>query len=152
MKTLSVKINSILEKMKDFPLLIIRLILAYGLYTPAMNKWADIQAIADWFAGLGLPAPLFQAYLAAVTEIAGVVLLTLGLGTRFISLPLMVTMLVAIKTVHWENGFDASNNGFEIPLYYLILLFTLLVYGSGKLSLDYLISKRRIKKESLVTS
>lgn len=152
MKTFHLKINSILKKIEGFPLLIIRLILAYGLYTPAMNKWADIHAIADWFLGLGLPAPLFQAYLAAGTEISGVVLLTLGLGTRFISLPLMITMLVAIKTVHWENGFDASNNGFEIPLYYLILLFTLLVYGSGKLSLDYLISKRRAKKESLPIS
>ena len=52
-------------------------------------------------------------------------------------------MVVAIVTVHLGHGFEAGNNGFEIPLYYLIMLFTLLVYGSGKYSLDYLLSKNK---------
>jgi hypothetical protein len=51
-------------------------------------------------------------------------------------------MIVAIKTVHWANGFDAGNNGFEIPLYYLIMLLTLMVFGSGKISLDNFINNR----------
>lgn len=148
MKTLTDRINSLTDKLKDLSLLMIRIILAYGLYTPAMNKWADIEAIGAWFAELGLPAPLAQAYLAASSELAGVVLLSLGFMVRFISVPLMVTMCVAIKTVHLENGFDASNNGFEIPLYYLILLFTLFVYGSGRLSLDFAV-KQLMKKKKL---
>jgi len=45
-------------------------------------------------------------------------------------------MLVAIKTVHWANGFEAGNNGFEIPLYYLLMLFVLFVYGGRRFSLD----------------
>ena len=141
MKTLTDRISFLTDKLKDLPLLMIRIILAYGLYTPAMNKWADIEAIGAWFAELGLPAPLAQAYLAASIELAGVVLLSLGFAVRFISVPLMVTMCVAIKTVHLENGFDASNNGFEIPLYYLILLFTLFVYGGGRLSLDFAVKQ-----------
>jgi putative oxidoreductase len=74
----------------------------------------------------------------------GVFLLILGLGTRFISIPLMVTMLVAIKTVHWQNGFPAGDNGWEIPFYYLLMLFVLLAFGSGKISVDFLI--KRLKK------
>lgn len=148
MKKLIQTFNTTIDKLSDLPLLFLRLILAYGFYTPAMNKWQDIHAIGDWFASLGVPVPQFQAYLAASTEIAGVVLLILGLGTRYIAVPLMITMLVAIKTVHWENGFDASENGYEIPLYYLLMLFTLFVYGSGKLSVDYLITRFRKKQRA----
>lgn len=45
--------------------------------------------------------------LAAGTEFFGAILLILGLFTRLISIPLMVTMLVAAFTVHWQNGWLA---------------------------------------------
>ncbi|MCD4736790.1 MAG: DoxX family protein [Bacteroidales bacterium] len=132
-----------LNNLKDIPPLLFRLVLAYGFYTPAMMKWQNISGIAEWFAGMGIPMPLLNAYLAASTEFLAVILLPLGLGTRIIAVPLMITMLVAIKTVHMANGFEAGDNGFEIPLYYLLLLFGLFVYGSGKISLDYLVGRRR---------
>ncbi|SDW39123.1 putative oxidoreductase [Hydrobacter penzbergensis] len=131
-----------LEKSAAVPLLLLRLVLAYGFYGPAKMKWKDINSVIDWFGSIGIPAPVFNAYLAAGTEMLGVVLLVLGLGTRLIAIPLVITMLVAIKTVHWTNGFEAADNGFEIPLYYTIMLLTLLVYGPGKWSVDYLIRRR----------
>lgn len=130
-----------LEKLNSLPLLLIRLVLAVGFFTPAKMKWADINSIAEWFGSMHIPAPLLNAYLAAGTEAAGVVLLVLGLGTRLISIPLIITMLVAIKTVHWSNGFEAGENGFEIPLYYIIMLLTLLIAGPGKWSVDALIRR-----------
>jgi len=132
-----------LNQLKDLPLLLFRLILAYGFYDPAIKKWSDIGAITQWFDSMGLPLPGLNAYLAASAEALGVVLLALGLGTRIISIPLMITMLVAIFTVHIGNGFAAGDNGIEIPLYYLLMLVALLIYGSGKLSLDSLIARRR---------
>lgn len=131
-----------LEKSAAVPLLLLRLVLAYGFYGPAKMKWKDINSVIDWFGSIGIPAPVFNAYLAAGTEMLGVVLLVLGLSTRLIAIPLVITMLVAIKTVHWANGFEAADNGFEIPLYYTIMLLTLLVYGPGKWSVDYLIRRR----------
>ncbi len=135
-----------LSRLKDLPLLFIRLALAYGFYSPAMAKLNDVGAIAEWFETLGMPAPLLNAYLATYTEVAGVILLTLGLATRFITLPLIVTMIVAIKTIHWQNGFNASDNGFEIPLYYTVMLITLLIYGAGKISIDGMFARRLNKK------
>jgi putative oxidoreductase len=129
--------------LKDLSPLFFRLVLAYGFYEPAMNKLADVNAIGEWFKQMELPAPLFQAWLATLTECAGVLLLTLGLGTRIISIPLIITMLVAIKTVHWQNGFAAGNNGFEIPFYYIIMLLSLVFTGSGKISVDYLIYRKK---------
>lgn len=117
-------------------LLSIRIVLAYGFYSTAIMKWQNISGVAEWFGSLGIPMPTLNAYLAASTESAGVVLLTLGLATRLISIPLIVVMIVAIVTVHWANGFEAGNNGYEIPLYYLLMLLTLLVKGAGKISLD----------------
>lgn len=136
------RLQVLLKKIEFLPLLLIRFILAYGFYSPAKMKWSDINAIGEWFGSIGIPAPNLNAYLAASTEALGVLLLILGLGTRLISIPLMVTMVVAIVTVHLENGFEAGQNGFEIPLYYLIMLFTVLVFGPGKASLDEWIEKR----------
>jgi putative oxidoreductase len=138
-----------LEKLKDIPLLFIRLALAYGFYGPAKMKWSDMNSIIEWFKGMNVPAPALNAYLAATTEAAGVVLLVLGLGTRIVSIPLIVIMLVAIKTVHWSNGFEAGENGFEIPLYYLIMLLLLLIYGPGRISLDKLINRKFSKGQQV---
>src|SRR3989339_929235 len=134
--------EKLLNRFKNLPLLLFRLILAYGFYTTAVAKWSNIGNVAEWFGSLGIPMPVFNAYLAASTEAAGVVLLTLGLATRFISIPLMITMIVAIVTVHLPNGFEAGNNGFEIPLYYFMMLFMLLINGAGRISVDNYLSKK----------
>jgi len=115
-----------------------RIAVAYGFYEPAMMKWNDINAVAEWFGSMGIPFPTLNAYMAASTETAGVVLLILGLFTRFISIPLMVIMIVAIFTVHLSNGFAAGVNGFEIPLYYLLFLLMFFSQGAGRFSLDHL--------------
>lgn len=134
-----------LKKQQWLPLFGLRLALAYGFYGPAKLKLADIPAIASWFEEIGIPFPHVNAYLATGTEVLGVILLALGLGTRLIAIPLIVTMLVAIATVHWANGFEAGNNGFEIPLYYILMLLVLLFFGAGKFSVDGLLASRRKK-------
>lgn len=128
---------------KDVLLLSIRIVLAYGFYHPAVKKLNNPSDIAEWFTSLGIPLPTLNAYLAMSTELLGVVLLTLGLFTRYISIPLIFTMIVAITFVHLGNGFEAGKNGFEIPLYYILMLSTLIVYGSGKFSIDFLIQKQK---------
>jgi putative oxidoreductase len=142
MITIYKRIVGFLNYGKDVSLLLLRLVLAYGFWEPAKTKWSDIHSVAEWFGSLGIPAPTLQAYLAASTEMAGVFLLTLGLGTRLICFPLIITMIVAIKTVHWENGFPAGDNGYEIPLYFMLMLFTLMSFGAGKLSIDNFLKKR----------
>lgn len=132
---------SIAEKASSLSLLLLRLILAYGFWEPAKTKWTDINSVAEWFESIGIFAPRLNAYLSASIEMAGVFLLLFGLGTRIIALPLIIVMIVAIKTVHWQYGFPASENGYEIPLYYLLMLLTLIAFGSGKISVDQLIQK-----------
>ena len=141
MKQLIEKYISTLNLLRDLPPLVFRLTLAFGFYGPAMKKWEDINAVGTWFAKMNYPFPHLNAYMAAGTETVGFVLLALGLATRFITLPLMFVMVIAITTVHLNNGFECSKNGFEIPFYYLVMLFSLLVTGAGKFSVDALIAR-----------
>ena len=73
------------------------------------------QSIVDWFGnpdwGLGMPFPEFMAWAATMTEVAGGILLLIGLAVRWISIPLMVTMVVAAVTVHIQNGWLAIAEG-----------------------------------------
>jgi putative oxidoreductase len=131
-----------MEKGWSLPLLIMRLVLAYGFYHAAKMKWADINAIIAWFQQAKFPVPPLSAYLVASFEALGTLLLILGLFTRLITIPLMFIMLVAIFAVHWPNGYEASNNGFEIPLYYLIMLFTLFIMGPGIISVDHALGRK----------
>ena len=131
--------KNILSNGQSVSLFLARLAVAYGFYEPAMQKWSDITSVAGWFDSIGIPFPTLNAYMAASTEILGVVLLTLGLFTRLISIPLIIIMIVAIATVHLSHGFSAGDNSFEIPLYYMLFLALFASLGAGKLSLDYLL-------------
>lgn len=131
------------EKLQDVPLLLFRIILAIGFYSPAMMKVKNLEGVAEWFGSMGYPFPLVSAILVMSTEVLGILLLTLGFGTRIMALPMMFVMTVAIFTTHISNGFAAGDNGFEIPLYYFLMLFALVVFGSGKYSLDYILDRRR---------
>lgn len=95
--------------------LAVRLYLAPVFWMAGTNKLSDVEGIAEWFGnpdwGLGLPFPLLMAWAATLTETIGAVLLLIGLAVRWISLPLMVTMLVAAWTVHWRNGWLAIAEG-----------------------------------------
>jgi len=139
LKTLYPLIKNTLSQGQSLSLFFARITIAYGFYEPAMQKWSDIGSVAEWFASIGIPFPTLNAYMAAGTEILGVILLTLGLFTRLISIPLIVVMIVAIATVHLSHGFSAGDNGFEIPLYYMLFLALFASLGAGKLSLDYLL-------------
>lgn len=91
--------------------LLLRLYLAPVMIQAGWNKYQSFESIVDWFGnadyGLGLPFPMVMAFLATATELLGGVLLLIGLATRWISIPLMVTMLVAVFAVHWLNGWAA---------------------------------------------
>lgn len=141
------KFLALAHKLKDLPPLIFRFILAYGFFEPALKKLNNFNDIVGWFgSGLHIPFPYLNAVMAVTVENLAYVLLPLGLATRLISIPLMVVMVVAIVTVHLDNGFACSKNGFEIPFYYFFMLFSLAITGPGKLSLDALLAKKYLGK------
>lgn len=91
--------------------LALRLYLAPIFWMAGTSKFSAFEDTAAWFGnpdwGLGLPFPTLMAFLAATTEILGSVMMLFGLGVRWISIPLMFTMLVATFSVHWQHGWQA---------------------------------------------
>jgi putative oxidoreductase len=112
------------------------------------GKLHSLGDVTDFFASLHIPAPGFNARLAASTEFFGGILVLVGLGTRLAALPLAFTMVVAILTAKRADisGLTALV-GFE-EWSYLVFFIWLAVAGAGPLSLDNLLTRRRRRQES----
>lgn len=91
--------------------LALRIYLFFPFWMAGTQKLGAMETTVAWFAnpewGLGLPAPALLAHLAAYAETVGAVLLLLGLATRWVTIPLIVTLLVAMFAVHWPQGWAA---------------------------------------------
>lgn len=128
------------------PQLGIRLLLAYEFWEAGVEKYHG----ENWFAGIQeqfpFPFNLIPAdiswFMATWFELAGAIGLLLGFGTRFFSFSLIILTIVAWTSVHAGHGYNVCDNGYKLPLLYLILFLPLLMSGPGKLSIDHLIAKR----------
>ena len=101
------QLQALLDRTRAFDFLgplALRLYLAPIFILAGSNKLSNIEGVAYWFEGLGLPAPTLMAYLAGWTELLGGIALIIGLAVRWFAIPLMFTMIVAAATAHWENG------------------------------------------------
>ncbi len=91
--------------------LALRLYLVPVFWMAGTRKLANMDSTIEWFGnpdwGLGLPMPELLAHLAAYSEAIGALLLLIGLAVRWVSIPLMVTMVVAALTLHWGHGWAA---------------------------------------------
>ena len=115
---IATQVHSLLDKTRnaDFlgPLLL-RLYLAPIFWMAGTKKLSNMDGTIEWFGntewGLGLPFPTLLAYMATYTEIFGAIFLLFGFALRYISVPLLATMLVAAVTVHMKNGWLAIAEG-----------------------------------------
>ncbi len=108
----------LLSKIKLFDFvapLLLRLYLVPIFWMAGTKKLSNMDSTIAWFGnpdgGLGMPLPGLMAYLATFTEIIGAIFLFFGISVRWISIPLMFTMLVAAVSVHWQNGWLAIAEG-----------------------------------------
>ena len=119
--------------------LLMRLFVGYFFFETGWAKLHNLDAFATRFAQWGIPHPAFNAALSAYTECIGGALTVAGLGMRFVSVPMMINMAVAIVTVKMRHV--AGLNDFvelDEPLYALVY-FWLMLSGAGYVSVDYLI-------------
>lgn len=101
-----------------------------------------LEGTGAWMESIGLAPGYLMALMAGSAEFFGGLFILLGLLTRPAALALAGTMIVAIFTVHFENGLFMSNNGYEFGLALLAASISLVFSGAGKASLDALISDK----------
>ncbi|MBI1364286.1 MAG: DoxX family membrane protein [Proteobacteria bacterium] len=88
--------------------LLMRIYLFLPLWEAGVNKLRGFPDTVSWFGdSLGLPFPTLMAVMAIMAELGGSMALLAGVATRWATVPLMVTMLVAIFSVHLGNGWLA---------------------------------------------
>jgi putative oxidoreductase len=97
---------------------------------------------------MGIPmASVLGPFVAFVEFFGGLALIT-GLLTRLASVGLLLTMLVAILTVHLKAGFFAPA-GVEFPLALLASNALLAITGAGTFSVDRMIEGRVSKPAAI---
>ena len=101
-----------------------------------------LEGTAGWMESIGLVPGTLMAALAGGAEFFGGLLLIAGLLVRPTAVVLAVTMLVAIITVHLQNGLFMSNGGYEFGLALLVISVGLALRGAGSLSLDNLLQNK----------
>ncbi len=132
-------------------LLAIRLYWGWQFWQSGWAHLTNMAKFIDFFTGLGIPAPVLNAYFIATLETVGGILLALGLGSRLISLLLAGDMLVAFIVADREAllSIFSDTDKFYAAAPYTLLFASLLVliFGPGKLSLDTVISSYLKKRE-----
>ena len=101
-----------------------------------------LEGTAGWMESIGLAPGTLMAALAGGAEFFGGLLLIAGLLVRPTAVVLAVTMLVAIITVHLQNGLFMSNGGYEFGLALLVISVGLSIRGAGSLSIDNLLQNK----------
>ena len=136
-----------LNRLGEFlPQLALRLLLAWEF---GESGWTKLTS-SNWFEDIqdAFPLPFnlvptdISWQIATWSELLGAAALVIGLGTRFFSLQLIILTIVAWMSVHGANGYNICDNGYKLPLIYLVLFLPLLFSGPGKLSLDCWLAKK----------
>lgn len=128
-------------------LLAVRLYWGWQFMQTGWGKLNDIDKVIQFFTGLGIPAPVLNAYFVSALEFGGGLLLILGLGSRLIALPLVIDMIVAYITADREALFSIFSNPDKFtaaaPYTFLAASLIVLVFGPGKVSMDAFLEGRR---------
>ena len=141
--------ESIFAPLSDWGLLVLRLGLGIVLFAhgwPKINPNGPMKGpagVAGFFKQAGIPLSTFFAWVVALLETLGAVLLILGLGTHLLAIGFVIDMIVATLLVRIGMGKSPFAGGqgigwefeFVLGAAALALLFT----GAGNLALDQVI-------------
>ena len=122
--------------------LVARVVVGVVFVQSGWGKLNDLASVTEFFTSLGLPAPAFQAVLASTTELVCGALLLVGLATRVAAVPLIITMIVAIRTALWDQVEGVASLFTMIEFLYIVLCVWLGTHGAGPVSIDALIERR----------
>jgi putative oxidoreductase len=124
---------------RDIGLLLMRVVA--GLLMMTQHGWGKLLSYGEkseiWADPIGLGSPLSLG-LAIFAEFFCSALVVVGLGTRAAAIPVVITMLVAVGIVHWDDPFGKK----EFALLFLVPFLTLAFTGAGRYSVDAWLARR----------
>jgi putative oxidoreductase len=108
-----------------------RLTLGFVFVATGWGKLHSLDQVTAFFTTLGIPAPGFHAHLVAGTELVCGGLIIVGLFARLASIPLVITMVVAIATAKMGDVHGLSDFFGLQEFDYIALALVILVLGAG---------------------
>ncbi len=127
--------------LSDIGLLILRVFVGLVFAAHGVQKlfgWfggPGLAGFTGWLQSLGLRPARLWAWIAALVETVGGLLLALGVLTPIVGALLISQMLMAIAKAHWRNGFFNSSGGYEFNLTLMATLLALVFAGPGAYAL-----------------
>jgi putative oxidoreductase len=125
----------------QYGILFLRVVVGSVLFAHGAQKlfgwWGGggLGGTARWLGSTGFRPPRLMALLVAVSESSGA-LFAVGLATPFVAFALASTMVVAVGSVHWKNGFWSGKGGYEFNLTLWGAVVAVAATGPGRYSLD----------------
>ena len=141
MRSVQELIVSTARRLVWLPPLVARVSVGLVFLTTGGGKLQNLDRVIEFFRSLGIPAPEYQAPFVAATELSCGLLLVLGLATRFAAVPLVVTMIVAIRAALWEELEGVVDLFGREEYLFIVLLAWLAVAGAGAVSLDAIFAR-----------
>ncbi|WP_428666965.1 DoxX family protein [Reyranella sp.] len=121
--------------------LAVRIVVGWVFLWTGWQKLHFLPRMIENFRSWGIPAPEILTPFASGMEFVGGVMLLLGLLTRFVSVPMMIIMIVAIVSAKWSDVDSLQTLlGFE-EVSYFVMFAWLGIAGPGPVSLDHFILK-----------
>lgn len=138
--------TKILATINDNRSLLIRLIVGLIFLSEGIQKYLFPELVGTGrFIKIGFSHPEFLAYFTGTFEIICGALVLFGLFTRLASIPLFIIMITAFITTKWpiliDKGFWSMAHEYRTDFAMTLLLLYLIIYGSGKWSIDSRIIK-----------
>lgn len=128
-------------------LLVIRLFWGGAFLLTGVGKFEHLANVADYFQSLGIPFPLFSAFLTAFIETICGTCLLIGFASRLIAVPLIFTMLAALFTAEKQAiaqiFSDPQNFIHTDPFSFLFASLIVFVFGPGSASIDGWLGKKK---------
>ena len=126
----------------DLGLLIARVVIAALMLTHGIPKLQMLLSgePVKFMSVLGM-SPELSLGLTVFAEVICSVFLLVGFATRLAAIPLIITMLVAAFLIHAADPIAIK----EPSLHYLLVYVLLLLAGSGKYSMDYLLQNKTVR-------
>lgn len=134
-----------LYKYREFGLFILRMVIGVIFVVHGYNKIFEgegVSGTARLLSTVGIYMPGLVAWFVSLGEFVGGVLILIGFLTRECALFLAIIMLGAIWTVHYPNGFFATDKGYEYNLALIGACLCLMFSGGGSGALDKIIFPR----------
>lgn len=126
------------SKYSDVALLLLRVGVGIIFIVSGWGKLTGIEGVQGFFGNIGIPLPGIMAWVVALVEFFGGIMVLFGAYAKIPYLLLAIIMLVAIFTVKIGDGFGAS----RLELMLLLANLALFLTGSGQYSVDHKIANR----------